>query len=86
MKRKMDLFEVFIVLGCLIFTVVISLYHLSDEGYLGLSARFWKVEWSVSENGLLLFMTWIIASLTFGILRNTFLYILMPYFTLKIIY
>ncbi len=86
MKRRVDLFEIFIVLGCLGFTVTISLYHLSSEGYLGLSERFWNMEWSFSENGLLLFLTWISSILTYGVVRNIFRYILMPYFILKLIY
>lgn len=86
MKKKVDLLEVLIIVGCLLFMVAISLYHLSFNGYLGLSATFWDMEWSVAENGLFLFLTWIISILTFEVVRNVFRYILMPYFFLKLVY
>lgn len=86
MKRKVDLFEVLIIVGCLLFTIAISLYHLSFDGYLGLSATFWDAEWSIAENGLLLFLSFIVLLLTSGIIKNAFRYVLMPYFALKLVY
>jgi len=58
--RKVDLIETLIVIVCSIFIVTLSLYHMSFNGYLGLSEKTWGLIWSLSENGLMLTLSFIL--------------------------
>lgn len=84
--RKIDLIEVYAVVACLLFAITISLYHVSFDGYLGLSERTWSVVWAVSENGFALILCHIVSIYLCGVVRKVFRYVLMPYFILKLIY
>ncbi|HUX57088.1 MAG TPA: hypothetical protein VMV77_08945 [Bacteroidales bacterium] len=84
--RKVNMIEMVEVVSILLFAIVISLYHISYEGYLGLSDKSWAVVWALSVNGLLLTFALIICSLTIGVLKMVCKWVLIPYFILKLIY
>lgn len=83
---KFDMIEAIAVTGILFFVILLCLYHVSFDGYLGLKESTWNVVWAVSENGLALFLCALTAYFTSGIVREIVIGILMPYFVLKIIY
>lgn len=78
--------ETIAVVFSLLFMIAISLYHVSYDGYLGLSQRFWESLWAISNNGIMLSMSFLVYLYSFGPLRSVMLFIFMPYFTLKLIY
>jgi len=68
------------------FAIAISLYHVSHEGYLGLTDAQWGSVWAISENGLSLSLCFIISVYSCGVLRIISKYVLIPYFIIKLIY
>jgi hypothetical protein len=85
MAKKFDLIETLTVSSCLLFTIAISLYHLSHEGYLGLSEKQWGVVWSISEEGLTLTLCTVIFLFATGFIK-WFFGGLLVYLGIKIIY
>ena len=86
MKSTIDWFELIVVVGCLLFAITISLFHLSFPGWLSLSDESWGIVWAVGENGLSLFMCIILSIVLSGKMRLLFRYVLIPYFILKLVY
>ena len=86
MVQKIDWIEFLVVAVALFFATALCLFHISDEGYLGLKSYQWDMIWAVSENGLTLWMSIIIVMLSGGIIKNVFKYIFIPYFILKMYY
>jgi hypothetical protein len=84
--KHIDLVELITVVTCLLFAVVISLYHVSSDGFMGLTSGQWGVVWAISENGLSLVMSFLISLLTVGIVKIMFKWLFVPYFALKLIY
>ncbi len=84
--KKTDLIEIISVTLCLIFAIAISLYHVSFNGYLGLSDKFWGSLWAISENGFALTLSLIISFYFSGVMRVIFRYVFVPYFVLKLVY
>jgi hypothetical protein len=84
--KKNDWIEFSLVTSCLLFAMMISLYHISHEGYLGLTENQWGVIWGIAENILSLVMCIIIGRNTIGEVKNLFRWLFIPYFSLKIIY
>jgi len=78
--------ETIAVVICLLFAIAISLYHVSYEGYLGLSNRFWGSLWAISENGLSLTLCFLVVIYSYGILQKLFTWLFIPYFSIKLIY
>jgi len=78
--------EAISVVLCLLFAIAISLYHVSYNGYLGLSDKVWGSVWAISENGLALVMSFIVIMFSHGTIRLLFTWLFLPYFTLKLIY
>jgi len=78
--------ESIMVVLCIIFLIVISMFHLSDEGFMGLSYRTWKVIWAIAENGFALMMCGIVSLYSYGVLRTLFTWVFIPYFIIKLIY
>jgi preprotein translocase subunit SecE len=85
MARKFDLIEILTVSSCLLFTIAISLYHLSHEGYLGLTEKQWGVVWAISEEGLTLTLCTVIFLFATGFIK-WFFGGLLVYLGIKIIY
>jgi hypothetical protein len=84
--KKLNMIELISYVISLLFALAISLYHVSYDGYLGLSESTWGSVWALSENGFSLTLCVIVFLFTFGILRSLFKYVFIPYFTLKLIY
>jgi len=84
--KKIDMIEKIIVAICSFFIIALTLYHISYDGYLGVSEKTWGLIWSVSENGLLLTLSFVICIAFSGIIRTFFTYIFIPYFIIKLIY
>jgi len=78
--------ETIAVVICLLFAIAISLYHVSYEGYLGLSDKFWGSLWAISENGLSLTLCFLVAIYSYGILQKLFTWLFIPYFSIKLVY
>lgn len=78
--------ETIAVIFSLLFMIAISLYHVSYEGFLGLTNRFWESLWAVSNNGILLTMSFMIILYSWGVIRLLFTWVFIPYFVLKLIY
>jgi hypothetical protein len=86
MGKETDWFEKITIALCLIFSIAITLYHISYEGYKGLTEAQWGSIWAISENGLSLILCAIISILSYGMLKVTMRYLFLPYFFLKLIY
>lgn len=71
---------------CLIFAIVISLYHLSFDGYLGLSRESWNMVWSITENCFALTLCFLIGIYFSGALKILFRFVFIPYFIIKLAY
>ena len=84
--RRYDMIEVYSVAICMTFAVAISLYHVSFDGYLGLSDKFWGAVWAISENGFAMFLCILISTYFSGTIQKIFRYVFVPYFALKLIY
>jgi hypothetical protein len=74
------------VIICLLFAIVISFYHLSYDGYLGLNDSQWGSIWAIAENGFSLTICILISLLSKGILKSIFKYLFIPYFIIKLVY
>lgn len=85
MRRLFDI-ELVITALVLFFAIVISSYHLSYDGFLGLSERAWALVWAVSENGMMILLSSFLALMTTVPSKNIFKFVLIPYFAVKIIY
>lgn len=85
-KRSFDLLEFTLITIPMVFLTILSLYHLSHEGYLGLSEKMWGLIWAISENGLAITMSIIISILAYGIIKIFFRWVLVPYFLLRLLY
>jgi hypothetical protein len=83
---KVDWFEIGVISLCLLFVTAISLYHISYNGYLGISENGWSTIWAVAENGFSLFLCVLVANAIQGTIRKLFNWIFVPYFALKLIY
>lgn len=83
---KIDWIELLFIVTCLLFTLAISLYHISYNGFLSLSESEWGTVWAISENGLSIMMSIIIAIYSYGSIKKLFKYLFIPYFSLKLIY
>jgi hypothetical protein len=86
MIKKLDIFENIVMVICLIFVIAMCLFHISYDGYLGISQAKWETIWAISINGFTLFIIILIANLTVGYFSRFFSYILIPYFAVKLIY
>ena len=84
--RKTNMIELIQVASLLLFVIMISIYHISYDGYLGISESNWAVVWSVGENGLLLTLAVIVSYIASGALKLICRWILIPYFVLKFVY
>ncbi len=84
--KRVNLIEIVPVALCLLFAVAISLYHVSFEGYLGLSERTWGTVWAIAENGFSLLLCGIVIINTYGVMKIVFKWVFVPYFVLKLIY
>lgn len=84
--KKYDMIEIIAVSVCLLFAIVISLYHLSFDGYLGLNRKAWNVIWAFAENGFAFTLSIIISLYLTSLLRLIFRYVFAPYFGIKLIY
>lgn len=84
--RKIDMIEFIIVALSLLFAIVISLYHVSYDGYLGLSDKSWSSVWAISENGFSVLMSFIVYVYSYGIIRILFARLFIPYFLIKLVY
>lgn len=84
--RKIDLIEIVPIALCMLFAIAISLYHVSFEGYLGLSERTWGAVWAIAENGFSIMLCWMISIYAIGVTRLLFRWVFIPYFILKLIY
>jgi hypothetical protein len=62
------------------------LFHISFDGYLGISQATWETIWAISINGFTLIIVILIANLTSDSLSSFFNQILIPYFVLKLVY
>lgn len=78
--------ETIAIIFSLLFIIAISLYHISYEGYLGLSQRFWESVWAISNNGILLTMSFLVVLYSWGVIRLLFTWVFIPYFLIKLIY
>ena len=84
--KKIDMIEIVPVALCLLFAIAISLYHVSFDGYLGLSEKFWSAVWAISENGFSLVLCFIVSLYSIGATKILFQYVFLPYFGLKLVY
>ncbi len=84
--KSFDWAEITPIAICMFFLAILSLYHISYEGYLGLSVKAWGFVWAVSENGLAITMTILLSILTVGIPKIFFRWVLVPYFILRLVY
>jgi hypothetical protein len=86
-NKKIDVIEISAVTLSLLFTIFISLYHISYNGFEGLSSNQWNIIWAIAENSFsLLSSGLIIIYAGSGIIRTMFKWIFIPYFITKLIY
>jgi hypothetical protein len=88
-KKKINLIdwsEIIMVSVCLIFAVIMSLYHISYNNYLGISERTWNVVWAVAQDGFSVALCIIISLLSVDIMKIVFRWVFIPYFLIKLIY
>lgn len=78
--------ETIAIVFSLLFMIAISLYHVSYDGFLGLSNLFWESVWAISNNGILLMMAFLVMLYSWGIIRLLMAWVFMPYFFVKLIY
>ena len=86
MLKNLDLFEILVKVICLCFVLSMSLFHISYDGYLGMTQKTWNIIWAISIDGFTLTLIIIIANLTSDSLSSFFNQILIPYFVLKLVY
>jgi hypothetical protein len=86
-NNKVDVLEISAITLSLLFILVISQYHISYEGFRGLTENQWNRVWVIAENSLNLTMSTLITILAgSGLIRLMFKYIFIPYFIVKLIY
>ena len=78
--------ETIAIVFSLLFMIAISLYHVSFDGFLGLSNLFWESVWAISNNGILLMMSFLVMLYSWGIIRLLMTWVFIPYFCVKLIY
>lgn len=78
--------ETIAIVFSLLFMIAISLYHVSYKGFLGLSQIFWESVWAVSNNGILLMMSFLVMLYSWGVIRLLMTWVFIPYFLVKLIY
>lgn len=88
MPKRFNWSDVAIIVPFMLFAVVISLFHLSDEDgiYLGLPYKSWKVIWAIAENGLLLSLFLALSFYTVNPIRTICRYVFIPYVLVKLVY
>jgi hypothetical protein len=86
MAKRIEWIEFAILVICLLFIIVISLYHISYDGYLQILGKTWDVIWAVSNDGLMMTMSLIISLLSIGLVKKIFRWVFVPYFILKLVY
>lgn len=79
--RQKDKIGLIALIACLVFAVVISLYHVR-----GNDSKLWSLLWVSSENSLMLTMSLYIAYLSDGFLKIFFRWVFPPYFVIKLVY
>jgi uncharacterized membrane protein len=84
--KKVDVIEICSVVICLLFAIVISLYHNSYNADFGLSEKTWNVIWAFAENGFTFTLCLIIGLYFSGVMRVIFRYVFVPYFVFKLVY
>lgn len=84
--KRVNLIEIVPVAMCLLFAIAISLYHVSFEGYLGLSEKSWGAVWAIAENGFSLLLCSIVILNTSGVMKVIFKWVFVPYFVMKLVY
>lgn len=85
--KKIDVVEFSAVVLSLLFAIIISLYHMSFNGFEGLTSEQWNTVWAIAENSLSLVMAALISIFAGkGIIRTMFSWIFIPYFITKLIY
>jgi hypothetical protein len=85
--NKIDVIEISAVVLSLIFAIVISMYHMSFNGFEGLSSSQWDTVWAIAENSLSLVMATLVSIFAGkGIIRTMFNWVFIPYFIIKLIY
>jgi|WetSurMetagenome_2_1015567.scaffolds.fasta_scaffold372131_2 hypothetical protein len=84
--RSINSREFYIVFISLLLLIVISLYHISREGFLGLSVAKWSVVWVICENGILLLFSILGGIYFLGLIRKIFRWVFTPYFIVKLVY
>ena len=86
-NHKIDVLECSAVVLLLLFAIVIGQYHISYEGFKGLTEIEWNRVWAIAENSLTLILSILVSILAgSGVLRLMFNYIFIPYFIVKLIY
>jgi hypothetical protein len=84
--KKIEWTEIIMVSVCLLFAVIMSLYHISYGGYLGISERTWNVIWAIAQDSFSVALCLIISLLSVDMMRLVFRWVFIPYFLLKFIY
>jgi len=85
--KKVDILEFLVVILSLLFIFVISAYHLSYNGFEGLTTKQWNVIWAIAENSISLLMASLVSIYSgVGTIRLLFKWIFIPYFIIKLIY
>jgi hypothetical protein len=84
--KKIDWLEIGIVVIGLILSIAFCSYHVSFNGYLGLTTSQWKLEWATSQNLFSLFMVILIVIAYSGTIHCFFKYVFAPYFIIKLLY
>jgi hypothetical protein len=85
MTRNNAFLEIVIVTLCIVSSILLSFYHMSYDGYLGISGKTWDILWAISENALALISSIIIFLFTYGAIKKLFLFFI-PYFIVRLIY
>jgi len=83
---KVDWFEALVEVVCILFLIAMSPFHISYDGYLGLTKTQWETIWAISINGFTLIILILVANLTAGQLSLFFKVVLIPYFCVKLVY
>ena len=78
--------ELIAVMGCLLFAIAISSYHISFDGYLGIGERTWGLIWAIGENGFALSLCGLVLVYSVGWISRLMKFVFIPYFAFKLIY
>jgi len=85
-KIKKNMVENIALIMSGLFIVAVSLYHISFEGFMGLTKKAWYCIWDLSETGLLLAMCLIITSSCTGFVKMLFGWPVMFYLIFRTFY